>query len=101
MLADMGCRNTVFDASAQSGLPHLAGLVGAGYGTLRVELVDEPAAYVAPLLEGYRAALQAVVQGGGGSGAGSQQHAQVRAPLVVEEEGGGLVSWDMSAAQWA
>lgn len=40
----------------------------------RVELVDEPAQYVAPLLEGYRQALQAAAEGGGSSGAqGAQQ----------------------------
>ena len=110
MLADMGCRNTVFNAAAQSGLPYLPQLVGAGYGCFRraagegdawgrpaagplalstlphtvplalasqpacptptlclcrVELVDEPAEAVGPLLEGYRQALQAACTGGG------------------------------------
>lgn len=42
--------------------------MGAGYGCFRVELVDQPAEVVAPLLEGYRAALQdAVAQVHGGS----------------------------------
>ncbi len=99
VLADMGCRNTVFNARAQSGgwwpcwpcwhvlsstkpagrvaraahgdacgsrclptpcHPALTGLfygpelLRAGYGRLRVELVDEPAECVAPLLQGYR-----------------------------------------------
>lgn len=31
VLADMGCRNTVFNAQAQSALPHLEKLVQAGY----------------------------------------------------------------------
>jgi len=49
-----GCRNTVFNAQAQSGARYLKDLAGAGYGALRVELVDEPPEVVAPLLEGYR-----------------------------------------------
>jgi hypothetical protein len=32
-------------------------LVAAGYTTLRIELVDEPAEVVGPLLEGYRAVM--------------------------------------------
>ncbi|KAL4437803.1 hypothetical protein ABPG77_005715 [Micractinium sp. CCAP 211/92] len=59
VLADMGCRNTVFNASAQSGLPFLPRFAAAGFGCFRVELVDEPADYVGPLLEGYRRALVA------------------------------------------
>ena len=31
VLADMGCRNTVFNAEAQSGLPHAAALQRAGF----------------------------------------------------------------------
>lgn len=51
----MGCRNTVFNAQAQSGADFVPQLAAAGVGSLRVELVDEPAELVAPLLEGYRA----------------------------------------------
>jgi len=36
-------------------------MLPAGVGSFRVELVDEPAEYVAPLLEGYRRALQAAI----------------------------------------
>ena len=53
VLADMGCRNTVFNAAAQSGADYLAQLVAAGCGSLRLEFVDEPADLVAPLLQGY------------------------------------------------
>lgn len=67
VLADMGCRNTVFNASAQSGLPYLPEFVAAGFGCFRVELVDEPARYVAPLLEGYRQALAAATAAEGSS----------------------------------
>lgn len=34
-------------------------------GSFRVELVDEPAEYVGPLLEGYRRALDAAIASGG------------------------------------
>ncbi|KAG2496534.1 hypothetical protein HYH03_005358 [Edaphochlamys debaryana] len=54
VLADMGCRNTVFNAKAQSGVFHLRDLLRAGFRTVRVELVDEAPEAVAPLLEGYR-----------------------------------------------
>ena len=63
VLADEGCRNTVFSAVAQSGLPHLADFVAAGVGCFRVELVDEPAEVVAPLLDRYWAVLQAAAGG--------------------------------------
>lgn len=48
----------MFNASAQSGLYYLPALAAAGYGTLRVELVNEPPELVAPLLETYRRVLQ-------------------------------------------
>jgi putative protease len=51
------CRNTVFNAQAQSGLQQLGGLLRAGCSRYRVELVDEPAEYVEPLLQGYRDVL--------------------------------------------
>jgi hypothetical protein len=54
----MGCRNTVFNAQAQSGVHYIPALLAAGYKTLRVELVDEPAEFVGPLLEGYRAVME-------------------------------------------
>ncbi|GFR48190.1 hypothetical protein Agub_g10043 [Astrephomene gubernaculifera] len=54
VLADMGCRNTVFNAQAQSGVFYIRDLLRAGYRTIRIELVDEQPEYVAPLLEGYR-----------------------------------------------
>ncbi|PNH10386.1 hypothetical protein TSOC_002887 [Tetrabaena socialis] len=54
VLADMGCRNTVFNAKAQSGVFYLRDLIRAGFRTVRLELVDEQPQFVAPLLEGYR-----------------------------------------------
>jgi hypothetical protein len=57
VLADQGCRNTVFASQAQSGAWELERLTRAGYGTLRLELVDEPAELVRPLLNRHRRAL--------------------------------------------
>ena len=55
VLADAGCRNTVFSASPQSGAPDVASLVAAGVGSLRVELLDDAPEQVAPLLAAYKA----------------------------------------------
>ncbi|KAL9186624.1 hypothetical protein ACHAXT_005862 [Thalassiosira profunda] len=41
VLADMGCRNTVFSAEAQSGAYSIDEWIKAGVGHLRIELVDE------------------------------------------------------------
>ncbi|CAL8464366.1 g3901 [Coccomyxa elongata] len=57
VLADEGCRNTVFNAQPQSGVWHARDLVAAGIGCFRVELVDEPAEQVEPILEAYRDVL--------------------------------------------
>jgi hypothetical protein len=54
VLADMGCRNTVFNAQAQSGAYYLRELAASGYRHFRVELVDEPAAVVAGVLQQYQ-----------------------------------------------
>ncbi|KAF8065609.1 LHT2 [Scenedesmus sp. PABB004] len=58
VLADQGCRNTVFNATPQSGLFEIPRLAAAGFGTFRLELVGtEPPQLVAALLEAYRAVL--------------------------------------------
>ena len=57
VLADIGCRNTVFNAAAQSAAPMIADLLHAGVRHFRLELVDEPAEEVAPIVNGYRALL--------------------------------------------
>ena len=54
VLADQGCRNTVFNAVAQSGAEYVGRFQDAGIGRFRLEFVDEPAASVGPLLEHYR-----------------------------------------------
>jgi len=56
--ADMGCRNTVFNAQAQSGLRDLASFVAAGYRRFRIELADHRPADVAPLVRTYAEALR-------------------------------------------
>ena len=63
VLADQGCRNTVFNAQSQSGLFSIDKMISSGFRTFRIELVDEPADVVAPLLDAYR---EAVGKGGEG-----------------------------------
>lgn len=64
VMADMGCRNTVFNAEAQSAAHDLNALAAAGVGFLRLELVDEPADMVAPLVQRYHGALRGTVAPG-------------------------------------
>jgi putative protease len=56
--ADAGCRNTVFNARAQTGADHAARLLAAGARRFRVEFLDEPASDVAPLVDRYRRLLR-------------------------------------------
>ena len=63
VLADMGCRNTVFNAQAQSGAEYLHDLMDAGIRHFRVELVDEPGSVVRELLEAYRGAVAGDTRG--------------------------------------
>jgi len=58
ILADAGCRNTVFSAAPQSGAQHVAQLAAVGVGGLRVELLDDPPEQVAPLLAAYKALVE-------------------------------------------
>ena len=53
VLADMGCRNTVFSAEAQSGVHSVPDWARAGVSTMRVELVDEGEEDVRKIVEGY------------------------------------------------
>ncbi|KAL3912106.1 MAG: hypothetical protein SGILL_007017, partial [Bacillariaceae sp.] len=57
VLADMGCRNTVFAAEAQSGVHSIKEWTAAGARHFRIELVDESAEDVRKMAEGYRAVL--------------------------------------------
>jgi collagenase-like PrtC family protease len=54
VIADQGCRNTVFNAKSQSGASYVNNLLEAGIRKYRIELVDEPAEYVYDILEKYR-----------------------------------------------
>jgi putative protease len=58
VLADMGCRNTVFSAQAQSGAYSLMQWMDVGARHFRVELVDEPAEDVKRIVRGYRDVLE-------------------------------------------
>jgi len=57
VVADMGCRNTVFNAQAQSGASTLDALLGAGYRRFRIELLEEGPEEVVALVDRYRRAL--------------------------------------------
>jgi len=54
VLVDIGCRNTVFNASAQSAAPLVPTLLNAGVRRFRVELVWEKAEEVQRTLNAYR-----------------------------------------------
>lgn len=55
VLADAGCRNTVFNGAPQSAGEYLAGWAAAGVGGLRVELLDETdGEEIGKLLDAYR-----------------------------------------------
>ena len=55
--ADVGCRNTVFHAKAQSGGEYLRQFIEAGARTFRIELLDEDAARTQQVIEAYRQLL--------------------------------------------
>ncbi len=56
--ADAGCRNTVFNARAQTGADHVARFVAAGARRFRVEFLDESPADVVKLLDRYSRLLR-------------------------------------------
>jgi len=53
LLADTGCRNTVFNSVAQSAAEYIPEMLALGVRHFRVELLRESATQVAPLLEHY------------------------------------------------
>ena len=53
VLADLGCRNTVFLSEAQSGIQSLRDWSDAGVGTIRIELVNEDKDDVKKIVRGY------------------------------------------------
>jgi len=58
LTADVGCRNTLYNAVPQSGAEVVPALVARGIGHFRVELLDEQPAQVAEILAAYRALLE-------------------------------------------
>jgi putative protease len=52
--ADVGCRNTVYHAKAQSGADYLQSFLEAGARVFRVELLEEDGAKTRAILQGYR-----------------------------------------------
>lgn len=58
VVVDVGCRNTVFNALAQSAAPLVPELLALGVRRFRVELVWEGAAEVTRTLDAYRALLK-------------------------------------------
>jgi putative protease len=65
VLADTGCRNTVFNALAQSAAEFVPRMRALGLRHFRVELLRETAAQVGPLLEGYARVLAGLDDGRG------------------------------------
>ncbi len=61
--ADMGCRNTVFNADAQSGLRTSGRFLDAGYRRFRVELADHAPEQVGPLVRAWADVLNGRVDG--------------------------------------
>jgi putative protease len=57
--ADMGCRNTIFEATSQTAVSYLSEFRSMGAGVFRVELVDQPPNVIPVLLEGYRSIITA------------------------------------------
>ncbi|MBI3861748.1 MAG: U32 family peptidase, partial [Planctomycetia bacterium] len=63
LAADVGCRNTLFRARAQSAAPYVPRLLAAGVRRFRVELLRETAAEACALIDSYAGVLA-----GGGAG---------------------------------
>lgn len=61
--ADVGCRNTLFNAAAQTGAKFFAALHGAGLRHFRVELLEESAAETRDVIAAYRALLDGRADG--------------------------------------
>jgi putative protease len=63
--ADVGCRNTLFHAQAQSGAAYFADFVAMKPAAFRVELLNEDAGETERLLGGYQRLLRGEVSGAG------------------------------------
>jgi len=54
LAADVGCRNTIFNAVAQSASPYVKGFQAKGVRWFRVELMDEDASASSKLVRSYQ-----------------------------------------------
>ncbi len=63
VLADVGCRNTVFNGEAQTAARHVADWWNAGLRDYRLEFVHESAAHVGAVTEAFTSALRAAARG--------------------------------------
>ncbi|MBI5394604.1 MAG: U32 family peptidase [Verrucomicrobia bacterium] len=61
--ADAGCRNTVFNALAQTGAEHVARLLALGARRFRIEFLNEPPDQVATTIEKYYRLLRGEITG--------------------------------------
>ncbi len=64
LVADEGCRNTVFNGKAQTGAEYLQPLLNLGLQRVRIEFVSESAVEILETLEQYRRLLLGEIQGG-------------------------------------
>jgi putative protease len=62
--ADVGCRNTLFNATPQTGAKFFGDLMQAGLRHYRVELLEEPAREAAQVIASYQALLRGTRDGG-------------------------------------
>jgi putative protease len=63
LTADVGCRNTLFNATPQSAAEALPGLRTRGVCHFRIELLDEPAAEIRTIITAYRDLLAGRITG--------------------------------------
>ena len=61
--ADAGCRNTVYNALAQTGAEYVAKSVALGGRHFRLEFLDEPADVVTRTIAAYRGLLRGEMSG--------------------------------------
>ncbi len=61
--ADAGCRNTVFNALAQTGAEYVSRLLALGARHFRIEFLDEPPALTRRTIEMYQRLLRGALQG--------------------------------------
>jgi putative protease len=61
--ADAGCRNTVYNALAQTGAEYIDRMVGLGVRHFRIEFLNEPAEVVVKTIRKYRQLLRGELSG--------------------------------------